>query len=198
MKKRITFLILTVVLTLVIGGCTSDSDVKEEEIQITHIEVEEEVIQDNESDEEIGVNFDKEKITGEISKIVGNIVTLELYEIPERSGDGSGTGENKDETAEVNPLVGTTAQTTGQGGMKSGGGSRMTSFEKSGETMEVIIPVGISIKLSTDPEMSYEIENLVRGMSIMVVIDMELTDAQEKSDSEMNYTYASSVNIIIN
>jgi|LGOV01.1.fsa_nt_gb hypothetical protein len=197
MKKRIIFLILTVVLTLVIGGCTSDSDTKEE-IEITRIEVEEKVIQDNESDEEIRTNFDKEKITGEISKIVGNIVTLEVYEIPERSGDGNGTGENKDETTEANPLVGATAQTTGQGGMKSGGGSKMTSFEKSGETKEVIIPVGISIKSSTDPDMSYEIENLVRGMSIMVVIDTELTDAQEKSDNEINYTYASSVNIIIN
>ncbi|MEA1974153.1 MAG: hypothetical protein U9N10_01200 [Bacillota bacterium] len=197
MKKRIIFLTLTLVLAL--SGCTSNSDIKEE-IEITHIEVEEEVIQDNELDEEIGVNFDKEKITGEISKIVGNIVTLDLYEIPERSGDGSGTGsgEKEDSTTEINPLVGTTAQTTGKGGMKSGGGSRMTSFEKSGETREVIIPVGISIKSSADPDMSYEIENLVRGMSVMVVIDAELTDAQEKSDNETNYTYASSVNIIIN
>ena len=197
MKKRIIFLILTVVLTLVIGGCTSNSDAKEE-IEITHIEIEEKVIEDNESNEGIRTNFDKEKITGEISKIVGNIVTLELYEIPERLGDGSGTGENKDETTDVNPLVGTTAQTAGKGGMRSGGGSKMTSFEKSGETKEVIIPVGISIKSSADPDMSYEIENLVRGMSIMVVIDTELTDAQEKSDNEINYTYASSVNIIIN
>jgi hypothetical protein len=72
------------------------------------------------------------------------------------------------------------------------------TFEKTGESKVVTIPVGTEIKVVNDPDLNYEIENLSRGMSIIVIVDSELTEKEKESNSDSNIIYADSVNIILN
>ncbi len=198
MKNKILFLSLFVVLVLVLSGCTSNSQLKDEEIQIKKIE-EQEVVLDDSEKRVVGENFNREKITGEISKVVGNMITIELYEVPEKLGDGIGSAEKLKEVKPTNPLTGTTTtKIIGKGGMKSGMGSKVMTFEKTGESKVVTIPVGTEIKVVNDPDLNYEIENLSRGMSIIVIVDSELTEKEKESNSDSNIIYADSVNIILN
>lgn len=202
MKNKI--LILVLMTALIVSGCagteTSESEITVKKIEEPALETEE--VTSTDVDSETGENIDKEKMTGEISRIVGNLITLELFEVPERTGDGTGVPPTEDgeEAPTVSPLAGTTDTATGSkgggGGTGSGGGSGMTTFEKTGESVEVIIPVGSMIKTQDNPDVILEIEVLAKGMSVMVVVDEEFTESEKAANPNSNTIYAESVSIL--
>ncbi len=193
MKK--TYLILLVVLIVALSGCSSNETTG---LEIEELESETTVVESEISEEEIGINVDRERVSGQISKIVGNSLTLELYEMPER---GTSAAEETSPEAEktTSPLTSAVAAPTPGskgGGGGAGGGAGMTTLEKSGETAKLIIPVGTVIKSSANPDMAFEIENLTQGMNITVFINSELTDKEKATNPDSNIIYASTVNII--
>ncbi len=188
-RKYTTIMILTLVLVFMLSGCASEET---NEIQIEKIETVDEV---KNTENVVGENSDKERISGEINKIVGNYITLELYNMPER---GANKIENEDNTE--SPLVNTGAPIPGSGGGGGGkgGGAGMKTLEKSGEAIEIVIPVGTVIKSFANPDMTFEIETLSKGMSITAFIDSELTEKEKANNPDSNTVYVSAINIIEN
>jgi len=187
-RKYTTIMILTLVLVFMLSGCASEET---NEIQIEKIETVDEV---KNTENVVGENSDKERISGEINKIVGNYITLELYNMPER---GANKIENEDNTE--SPLVNTGAPIPGSGaGGGKGGGAGMKTLEKSGEAIEIVIPVGTVIKSFANPDMTFEIETLSKGMSITAFIDSELTEKEKANNPDSNTVYVSAINIIEN
>lgn len=183
MKMKLMIICLITILTLT--ACSGGNGYSNDEIQIKTLSEQEPV-----SGEMIGRdNLNKERIGGEISRVVGNVITLELFELPERIGEGTGAREDS-EVSSTSPLTGTT--TTGVPGQGRGQGNKMSSFEKTGVTVELIVPVGTEIRSQANPEIDFDIENLSKGMNIMVFVDSELTDDDPESDT----VYAFSINII--
>jgi hypothetical protein len=75
-KMKKTYLILLVVLIVALSGCSSNETTG---LEIEELESETTVVESEISEEEIGINVDRERVSGQISKIVGNSLTLELY-----------------------------------------------------------------------------------------------------------------------
>ena len=74
----------------------------------------------------------------------------------------------------------------------------MKTLEKSGEAIEIVIPVGTVIKSFANPDMTFEIETLSKGMSITAFIDSELTEKEKANNPDSNTVYVSAINIIEN
>lgn len=201
-KKNILIMALVLTLVFALSGC-SDSETNDIQIEKIESTSENETGTEENIDTErvIGENADLERVSGEISKIVGNYITLELYVEPER---GANKAESESESGTTSPLTGTAtaegATPGSKGGGGGGGGQRAgtKTFEKSGEVVELVIPVGTVIKSFANPDMTFEIEALSKGMSINVFVDSELTDIEKANNPDSNIIYASSVNIIEN
>lgn len=188
-RKYIAVMVLTLIFVFVLSGCTSEES---NEMEIEKIETVSEV-DDTETD--VNLNADKERMSGEISKIIGNYITLELYNMPER---GTNRVENEDNIDSPLATAAAPVPGSGGGGGGKGGGTGTKTLEKSGEVVEIVIPVGTVIKSFANPDMTFEIEALSKGMSITVFIDSELTEKEKVNNPDSNTVYASAINIIEN
>ncbi|MDM8534544.1 hypothetical protein QUF55_07580 [Clostridiaceae bacterium HSG29] len=188
MKKSMIFIILILILAVSLIGCSSTES---NEMEIEKIETEATPVKTDSTETETGLNADKERISGEISKIVGNSITLELYEVPERGANRTESTENA-----TSPLT-SQAPVQGSGGKNGGGGGKdVSTLEKTGETIEVVIPVGSVIKSLANPDMTFEIEALTKGMNITVFVNSELTESAKETNPDSKTIYAGTVNII--
>lgn len=107
--------------------------------------------------------------TGQVDRIIGNEVTLRLAEMPQRT-EGQTSG-----TKPVTAPTGQSSTRTGEG-MGASGAARRTELTFTGESKQIIIPVGVPIesfsKNSTD---SLELSDITAGSNIMLWEDESQT-----------------------
>jgi len=152
--KRILVIGLMMALLVTAVGCSSaSSEVSEQQ----DVEVVTEVDESVEVEVVTHQNRDEEKqgppdVFGKVSRIVGNEVTVQLIEMPEISGDTEGTGAN------------------GQSARPEGGSKQEPKF--TGETKQIIIPVGVPIGARTrEGQEVLDLSDIVSGSMIMVWTD---------------------------
>ncbi|BEP28423.1 hypothetical protein [Helicovermis profundi] len=208
MKYKIVILGLIIILALT--GCSSKAtdknEIKIKTLEEQNIDInvnDEENVSSSKTDSNYVDSANKTRIMGQVSKKVGNVITLDLYKMPERnvSSEKDSTSESNSSTTKTVSLVAGSAPVGG--GMKppgtfgkNNGFSARTSFEKTGETISLVIPVGTDIISRSTPNTSLDIDSLVKGINIMVVIDDELTNSEKLENPSSKTIYADRINII--
>jgi len=147
MKQNFLIIVIGVLLVLATGCSSSDS---QEATQADNVATEQ-----TENKEQKTENAPKEvkraNAMGKVTRIVGNEVTIDLIEMPEESEEKKSEGN-------------------GQEGMKNGSGRTEPTF--TGETKQVIIPVGIPILTrSKTGQEELDLSDIVSGSMIMLWLD---------------------------
>lgn len=214
MSKHIKILSTAVITALLFSGCSTGLEANKQQITIEELDIStiEETATDSEaSSSEAGAVGTSENSTteeakkeslqrdegstvmaGQIVRIVGNAATIDLLQMPERMARRSEGDRDRKSGGSSSALV-QGAQPRGGGGGQ--GGERPLEMEKTGESIELIIPVGTEIRSSGDRENLLDIEHLSSGMTLMITADSELTEAAE-DDGEMKTLYAKSLMIM--
>ncbi|MBN2793885.1 MAG: hypothetical protein JXR88_00665 [Clostridia bacterium] len=159
--KKITILIMIGILALNMISCSSNEDVASTTVNevsvVTETDTAEKVVPDR-----------KAEISGVVKNIVGNEVTISLIE-KETTGtqDQSSTEElTEEEKAEKQ------AANQASKGSNSSSGTGMTDVALSGETVDIIIPVGTSVVKSdgTGELAELNIGDIFKGDTVKVWI----------------------------
>lgn len=202
MKVYMNIFVMALSAILILTACGSEGESLED--ANTSIEVDdsdksgvsEEVTasESNTDDDGLNVNSDDDKIvpdrkaevSGIVKNIIGNEVTISLL-LKESDASGESSSEDSELTEEEKAEKQAANQAARESGEKGGGsGSGMTDVEVSGETVDIIIPVGTSVVKSSgvgDGEFIYlNIADIYQGDSVKVWIveggDLEVSLAE--------------------
>ncbi len=150
--KRILSIITALALAAVLAGCSDDED-SNSSADAAETEQTEYVMQDGDY-----------QVTGEVSSIVGNEVTLDLGDVEESEASQIDFGETSESDGETDEMSGEMPEMSGEmpemggempdmsgmdggkGGMRNGG-EQKSSYEitKSGESGVYLIPYGMTV-----------------------------------------------------
>lgn len=168
-----------------IGVDDSDGSGVSEEVTASESNTEDDSLNANSDDDKI-VPDRKAEVSGIVKNIIGNEVTISLF-LKESDASGESSGEDSELTEEEKAEKQAANQAARESGKKGGGsGSGMTDLEVSGETIDIIIPVGTSVVKSSgvgDGEFIYlNIADIYQGDSVKVWIveggDLEVSLAE--------------------
>jgi hypothetical protein len=152
-------------------GCGS---VSKEDIEIEKVEIE------NKTENEVRERpLQKEFYNGQVAKVIGNIVTIDVYEAPEKKELTEEQKEKMKTLVSRNTNMGNSKGMFKMGaGMKRGNESEV---KLTGEQLDIIIPVGLEInKRGREGNTSVELDEIAKGIKLRIVIDEELSDEENK------------------
>lgn len=178
MKK--THVILMIVLTLALmTGCSADSatvagegDIAVTEAGDASSESQTTVEATQARLDENGMPDRKAEVSGVVKSIIGNEVTISLLLKNQSQQSESSSSETSTELSEAEKAAKQAAKQAENQAKRATGesGTGMTEIELSGETVDLVIPVGTKILQSTGTGEFFElnIADLARGMSVKI------------------------------
>ncbi len=202
MKVYMNIFVIALSAILILTACGSEGESLEDTITPIGVDdsdgsgVSEELAASESKTDDDGLNPDsdddkivpdrKAEVSGIVKNIIGNEVTISLL-LKDSDASGESSGEDSELTEEEKAEKQAANQAARESGEKGGGsGSGMTDLEVSGETIDIIIPVGTSVVKSSgvgDGEFIYlNIADIYQGDSVKVWIveggDLEVSLAE--------------------
>jgi hypothetical protein len=163
LKSSVALMALVAVLGL--SGCsgTTDSTVSKDGTAIT----------DNASGQNAQKGFVRPDLMGEVQSIIGNSVTIALAKVPTRDASTAKTTQGTQPTAGQMPSGPPPGDQGAQGGQGAQGTQARTqrtmTLTLTGETKEVLIPVGIEIMSGMGKSAKIvDIADIKKGSTIMI------------------------------
>lgn len=178
MKK--TQVLLLIILSLVlVSGCSAQTTAAEVEGEsaevVSSADGESEQVPSETTKsllDENGMPERKAEVSGVVKSIIGNEVTISLLLKNESQQSQSTSGETSTELSEAEKAAKQAAKQAENQAKRDAGqsGTGMTEIELSGETVDLVIPVGTKILQSTGTGEFFElnIADLARGMSVKI------------------------------
>lgn len=168
MRKRYKWMVPIIMASLLFVGCTKSS----EPVEVVQNNIEKTKTENNQQADEVKNNVDKNIKTdnnkkarpdlyGKVKKILGNEVTLELAELPERK-------EISEEDREKMKLQMQNGNSS-EGGFGGQGNKMKREIKFTGENKDIIIPVGLPIvSVKRGEETQLELGDIIEGTFLQI------------------------------